>query len=67
MHTHEVDGYFDEQDYANYSLLKVIPGFRVTSTQAKRRRIDHLQHAGSDHQQIRSCGTRSRKPSTSRT
>jgi peptide/nickel transport system substrate-binding protein len=33
MHTHEVDGYFDEQDYANYSLLKAIPGFHVTSTQ----------------------------------
>jgi peptide/nickel transport system substrate-binding protein len=33
MHTREVDGYFDEQDYANYSLLKTIPGFHVTSTQ----------------------------------
>jgi peptide/nickel transport system substrate-binding protein len=32
MHTNEVDGYFDEQDYANYSLLKEIPGFHVTST-----------------------------------
>ncbi len=33
LRTHEVQGYFDEQDYANYPLLKQIPGYRVTSTQ----------------------------------
>jgi peptide/nickel transport system substrate-binding protein len=33
LQTHEVDGYFDEQDYANYPLLLGIPGYRVTATQ----------------------------------
>ncbi len=33
LRTHEVQSYFDEQDYANYSLLKAIPGYHVTSTQ----------------------------------
>jgi peptide/nickel transport system substrate-binding protein len=31
--THAIDGYFDEQDYANYPQLMAIPGYRVTSTQ----------------------------------
>jgi peptide/nickel transport system substrate-binding protein len=33
LQTHAVDGYFDEQDYANYPQLRAIPGYRVTSTQ----------------------------------
>jgi peptide/nickel transport system substrate-binding protein len=33
LQTHEVGGYFDEQDYSNYPLLQAIPGYRVTSTQ----------------------------------
>ncbi|HEY5425200.1 MAG TPA: ABC transporter substrate-binding protein, partial [Candidatus Tumulicola sp.] len=33
LQTHEIDGYFDEQDYANYPQLEAIPGYRVTSTQ----------------------------------
>lgn len=33
LQTHEIDGYFDEQDYANYPQLLAIPGYRVTSTQ----------------------------------
>ncbi|HEV7179443.1 MAG TPA: ABC transporter substrate-binding protein [Candidatus Baltobacteraceae bacterium] len=33
LKTREVDGYFDEQNYANYPLLKAIPGYRVTSTE----------------------------------
>lgn len=33
LRTHEIDGYFDEQDYANYPQLTAIPGYRVTSTQ----------------------------------
>lgn len=33
LQTHAVDGYFDEQDYANYPQLRAIPGYRVTGTQ----------------------------------
>ncbi|MGA8534293.1 MAG: peptide ABC transporter substrate-binding protein [Candidatus Tumulicola sp.] len=33
LETHEIGGYFDEQDYANYPQLLAIPGYRVTSTQ----------------------------------
>lgn len=33
LQTHEIDGYFDEQDYANYPQLRAIPGYRVTATQ----------------------------------
>ena len=33
LQTHEIDGYFDEQDYANYPRLMALPGYRVTSTQ----------------------------------
>gem|GEM_PF-340518 len=32
LRTGEVDGYFDEQDYANYPILADIPGYRTTST-----------------------------------
>jgi peptide/nickel transport system substrate-binding protein len=32
LHTHEVDGYFNEQDYAQFPLLKTIPGYRVLAT-----------------------------------
>ncbi len=32
LHTHEVQGYFNEQDYANYPILRGIPGYTVTST-----------------------------------
>jgi peptide/nickel transport system substrate-binding protein len=30
--THEVDGYFDAQDYATYPLMQKLSGYRVTST-----------------------------------
>lgn len=33
LHTHEVDGYFDAQDYATYPLMRQLRGYRVTSTQ----------------------------------
>jgi peptide/nickel transport system substrate-binding protein len=33
LQTHEVGGYFDAQDFANYPQLLAIPGYRVTSTQ----------------------------------
>ncbi len=33
LQTHEIDGYFDEQDYANYPRLLAIPGYRLTNTQ----------------------------------
>lgn len=33
LRTHEVQGYFDEQDYANYPQLLTIAGYRVTSTE----------------------------------
>ena len=32
LRTHEIQGYFNEQDYANYPLLLQIPGYRVSST-----------------------------------
>jgi peptide/nickel transport system substrate-binding protein len=32
LRTHEVDGYFSEQDYGNYPLLRRIAGLRVTKT-----------------------------------
>jgi len=32
MQTHEIQGYFNEQDYSQYPLLKSIPGYRVLST-----------------------------------
>ncbi len=32
LQTHEVQGYFNEQDFAQYPLLKRIPGYRVLST-----------------------------------
>jgi peptide/nickel transport system substrate-binding protein len=32
LRTHEVDGYFSDQDYGNYPLLRRIPGLRVTKT-----------------------------------
>jgi len=32
LHTHEVQGYFNEQDYADYPILRDIPGYAVTST-----------------------------------
>jgi peptide/nickel transport system substrate-binding protein len=32
LRTHEVDGYFSEQDYGNYPLLQQIAGLRVTKT-----------------------------------
>lgn len=33
LHTHEVDGYFDAQDYATYPLMRQLGGYRVSSTQ----------------------------------
>ncbi len=33
LRTHEVQGYFDSQDYATYPQLQRIPGYAVTSTQ----------------------------------
>ncbi len=33
LQTHEIDGYFDEQDYANYPRLLAIHGYRLTNTQ----------------------------------
>jgi len=32
LRTHEVDGYFDSQDYGSYPILQRIPGYVVTST-----------------------------------
>lgn len=32
MQTGEIDGYYDDEDYQNYPLLKAIPGFHATST-----------------------------------
>src|SRR5581483_10541139 len=32
LQTHEVDGYFDAQDYATYSQMLALRGYRVTST-----------------------------------
>ncbi|HEY1655567.1 MAG TPA: peptide ABC transporter substrate-binding protein [Candidatus Tumulicola sp.] len=32
LETHAVDGYFNEQDYANYPQLRKLRGYRVTST-----------------------------------
>jgi peptide/nickel transport system substrate-binding protein len=32
LRTHEVDGYFSDQDYGNYPLLRQIAGLRVTKT-----------------------------------
>ena len=32
LHTHEVQGYFNEQDYSNYPILRSIPGYVATST-----------------------------------
>ena len=32
LQTHEVDGYFDAQDYATYPLMLTLRGYRVTST-----------------------------------
>jgi peptide/nickel transport system substrate-binding protein len=32
LQTHEVQAYFNEQDYSQYPLLKRIPGYRVLST-----------------------------------
>jgi peptide/nickel transport system substrate-binding protein len=32
LRTHEIDGYFNEQDFANYPVLQRIPGYRVTSS-----------------------------------
>jgi peptide/nickel transport system substrate-binding protein len=31
--THEIDGYFDAQDFATYPQLRAVKGYRVTSTQ----------------------------------
>ena len=33
LRTHEIEGYFDEQDYANYPQLQALSGYRVSSTQ----------------------------------
>jgi peptide/nickel transport system substrate-binding protein len=32
LRTHEIDGYFDEQDDANYPILQSIAGYKVTSS-----------------------------------
>jgi peptide/nickel transport system substrate-binding protein len=32
LQTHEIQGYFNEQDYSQYPLLKKIPGYRVLAT-----------------------------------
>lgn len=32
LRTHEIGGYFDEQDYANYPILRSITGYKVTSS-----------------------------------
>jgi peptide/nickel transport system substrate-binding protein len=33
LETHEIDGYFDAQDFATYPQLRALKGYRVTSTQ----------------------------------
>ncbi len=33
LKTREVDGYFDDQNFADFPLLKAVPGYIVTSTQ----------------------------------
>ncbi len=33
LSTHEIDGYFDDEDYSNYPELKALSGYTVTTTQ----------------------------------